>query len=116
MYQDWILNQQQFFTDDDLILYFSIINTWPSKFTLELCLKGDLDCQRHTAEESFWTWVLPMWTQFEGLGAQIDELSIDESFCATRKTTWLGPTGDEYAVQETAEWIYIVRPGIFDSK
>ncbi len=109
-YPDWILNQQQFFSDEELVLYFSIINTWPSKFSLgSSCLKGDYNCQRLSAEESFWTYVFPMWIRFEGLGAQIDELTIDESFCATRKPTWLGPPGDDYAVQETAEWIYLVR-------
>ena len=109
VYQDWILNQQQFFTDDDLSLYFSIINTWPSKFTIDSsCLKGDDDCHRDSADES-WNIVYPMWNRFEGLGAQIDALSIDESFCAVRKPWWTGPSGDEYAVQETAEWIYRVR-------
>lgn len=101
-YYSWILDLR--FTDSELSQYFSEINSWDCKFCLEVaCLRDDAGY--FTAKEALF-WKMPRWERFIELGAEIDVFTIDESYTCCRR----GSMGsDEYAVKETALWIYIVR-------
>ena len=99
-YADHILNKQ--FTDDELRAWITMIERWGLRFALEV---GAVKPWGITGEKTFAA-ERPMWDRFQRLGGRIHAVAMDEPLCCARKE--IGKP-DEYAVQETAAFIALVR-------
>lgn len=99
-YADHNLNRQ--FTDDELRAWFARLKQWKIRFALEV---GAVKPWGQTGEKTFGV-ERSMWDRFERLGARIDAIAMDEPLVCTRKHI---NKPDEYAVEETAKFIALVR-------
>lgn len=100
LYADHHLNRQ--FTDDELRSSFADIQKWQIKFSLEV---GAIKEWGITGTNTF-AKQRPMWDRFQRLGANIYAIAMDEPLlCSRRKLN----KPDDYAVQETASFIALVR-------
>lgn len=100
LYADHHLNRQ--FTDDELRSYFADLQKWQMKFSLEV---GAIKEWGMTGTDTF-TKQRPMWDRFQRLGGNIYAIAMDEPLlCVRRKLK----KPDDYAVQETASFIALVR-------
>jgi len=99
-YADHVMNRQ--FTDDQLRAWLPRLQEWGLKLELEV---GAVKEWGPTGEETF-NAQSPMWDRFRRLGATISAIAMDEPLCCVR-THLKKP--DEYAVQETANFIALVR-------
>jgi hypothetical protein len=100
LYADHQLNRQ--FTDDELRAYFTTLQTWKTKLALEV---GAVKEWGITGTNTF-TKQRPMWDRFQRLGGNIYAIAMDEPLLCVRHS--LKKT-DDYAVQETASFIALVR-------
>jgi hypothetical protein len=99
-YADHTLNKQ--FQDDELRKWFSMLRQWGLKFELEV---GAVKPWGLTGEKTF-NIESRMWDRFQRLGGSIYSISMDEPLCCARLAIH---KPDEYAVQETASFIALVR-------
>ena len=99
-YADLNLNRQ--FTDDQLRPWFALLEQWGLKLELEV---GAIKPWAVTGEKIF-NVQRAYWDRFSRLGATISAVAMDEPLCCARKE--IGKP-DEYAVQETAAFIALVR-------
>ncbi|MHB0998575.1 MAG: hypothetical protein ACYC27_04955 [Armatimonadota bacterium] len=106
-YADHMLNRQ--FTDKELKTWFSMMNKWKLKFGLEV---GAVKPWGTTGKATFDA-QKPMWDRFISLGADIDTIALDEPLCCVRKDL---KKPDSYAVEETAQFIALVRKNYPDMK
>ncbi len=100
LYADHQLNRQ--FTDDELRSYFSDIQKWQIHFSLEV---GAIKEWGITGTNTF-TKQRPMWDRFQRLGCNISAIAMDEPLLCVRHSL---KKPDDYAVQETASFIALVR-------
>ena len=100
LYADHHLNRQ--FTDDELRSYFADLQKWQMKFSLEV---GAIKEWGITGTNTF-TKQRPMWDRFQRLGGNIYAIAMDEPLLCTRRKLH---KPDDYAVQETASFIALVR-------
>jgi hypothetical protein len=99
-YADHMLNRQ--FSDDELAAWLPRLQEWGLRLELEV---GAVKEWGPTGEQAFAA-EDPMWQRFERLGGRIGSIAMDEPLCCTRQL--LGKP-DEYAVEETARFIALVR-------
>lgn len=100
LYADHQMNRQ--FTDDELRSYFADIQKWQIKFSLEV---GAIKEWGITGTNTF-TQQCPMWDRFQRLGCNISAIAMDEPLLCVRHSL---KKPDDYAVQETASFIALVR-------
>lgn len=100
MYADHQLNRQ--FTDDELRAWFSLVRQWRLKFALEV---GAVKPWGLTGEKTFAVQRL-QWDRFRTLGGEIHAIAMDEPLLCCRMHIH---QSDDYAVQETANFIALVR-------
>ena len=100
LYADHQLNRQ--FTDDELRAYFADLQKWQIKFSLEV---GAVKEWGITGTNTF-TKQRPMWDRFQRLGGNIYAIAMDEPLLCVRRSL---KKSDDYAVQETACFIALVR-------
>jgi hypothetical protein len=99
-YADHVMNRQ--FTDDQLKAWLPRLQEWGIKLELEV---GAVKEWGPTGEKTF-NAESPMWDRFQRLGGSIYSISLDEPLCCVRNSL---KKPDEYAVQETANFIALVR-------
>ena len=99
-YADHRLAKQ--FSDDELRAWFPLLDTWGLKLELEV---GAVKPWGDTGQKTFKA-QRPHWDRFQSLGAKIYSIGMDEPLCCTRKDL---KKPDEYAVEETAQFIALVR-------
>lgn len=99
-YADHMLNRQ--FSDDELAAWLPRLAEWGLRLELEV---GAVKEWGPTGERAFAA-ELPMWERFERLGGRVGSIAMDEPLCCTRQL--LGKP-DDYAVEETARFIALVR-------
>lgn len=99
-YADHNLKRQ--FTDDELKEYFAQLREWNLRFALEV---GAIKPWGLTGEKTF-SIERSMWEHFRGLGGDIYAIALDEPLCCCRMHLH---QSDEYAVEETAQFIALVR-------
>ena len=99
-YADHMLNKQ--FTDDELRAWFPQIQQWGLKFELET---GAIKPWGTTGQKTF-DIERKHWDRFQSLGGRIDSIGMDEPLCCVQKNL---KKPDEYAVEETAQFIALVR-------
>ncbi|MEN6346906.1 MAG: hypothetical protein ABFE16_16500 [Armatimonadia bacterium] len=99
-FADHVLNRE--FRDDELRSMFGRLREWGLKLELEV---GAVKEWGPTGEKAFNAQV-PMWDRFQGLGATIHTLALDEPLCCALNSL---KKPEEYAVQETATFISLVR-------
>jgi hypothetical protein len=99
-YADHSLAHQ--FADDELRAWLVQLRQWKIKFAVEV---GAIKPWGITGEECF-RHERPNWERIQRLGGKIHAVAMDEPLCCTR--FWLHRP-DDYAVQETANYIAIVR-------
>lgn len=99
-YADHNLDRQ--FTDDELRAWFAKMAEWKIRFGMEV---GAIKEWGQTGEKTF-SVERGKWERFEHLGGNIHAIAMDEPFLCARKK--LKKT-DEYAVNETAAFIALVR-------
>lgn len=92
----------KWYTDQQLTAIFDQLNRWNMRFTLEV---GAVKPWGPTGAKCFAA-ETPMWDRFQRLGAHISAIAMDEPLCCTRESLKLS---DDYAVQETASFIALVR-------
>lgn len=105
-YADHLLNKQ--FTDDELRVWLPKLDQWGLKFSLEV---GAVKPWGPTGEKAF-NIQRPAWDRFQRLGGRLYAIALDEPLCCARKEI---QKPDEYAVEETAAFIALVRkhyPGV----
>jgi hypothetical protein len=95
------------FSESELKSIFTLINRWGLALGLEV---GAVKPWGVTGEATFKA-ENPMWKRFQSLGAKIAAIGMDEPFCAVRSAIH---KSDEYAVNETANFITFVREGYPD--
>jgi hypothetical protein len=100
LYADHHLNRQ--FTDDELRAYFATLQTWNTKLALEV---GAIKEWGITGTNTFTKQRL-LWDRFQRLGGNISAIAMDEPLLCTRRKLH---KPDDYAVQETACFIALVR-------
>ena len=106
-YADHVLNQQ--FTDEELKAWLPTIHQHGLQFGLEVgAVKewGPTGAATFKAES-------PMWDRFQRLGGHIDSIAMDEPLCCVRQAI---KKPDSYAVDETANFIALVRQHYPDIK
>ena len=90
------------FSDEDLRLWFSRLREWKLRLSLEVGavkewgITGDIPFSRQR----------PTWDRIRSLGGKIYSIAMDEPFLCVRKRL---NKPDEYAVEETARFIALVR-------
>jgi len=100
MYADHQLDRQ--FTDDELRAWFAQLQKWRLKFALEV---GAVKPWGVTGAQTFEI-QRRKWDRFRKLGGDIHAVALDEPLLCCRKHI---DKTDEYAVQETANFIKLVR-------
>ena len=95
----WLHKQ---FTDDELRAWLPMLDTWGLKFGLEV---GAVKPWGTTGQKTF-DIERRMWDRFQSLGGRIYALAMDEPLCCVRQNL---KKPDEYAVEETAQFIALVR-------
>jgi hypothetical protein len=99
-YADHQLNRQ--FTDDELRTWFSQMQQWRLQFALEV---GAIKEWGITGGKTFQKQQLK-WDRFRALGGELYAIAMDEPLLCCRKHI---TKPDDYAVQETANFIALVR-------
>jgi len=99
-YADHMLNKQ--FTDEQLRAWLPLLNQWHLKLGLEVEAVKPWAVTGRKAFDS----QRPMWDRFGSLGGPVYALAMDEPLCCVQANL-KKPT--EYAVQETAQFIALVR-------
>lgn len=99
-YSDHMLHKQ--FTDDELRAWLPQIEKWGLKLGLEV---GAIKPWGLTGQKVFEA-QRPKWDRFQSLGGKIYSIAMDEPLCCCRKHI---NKSDEYAVEETAQFIALVR-------
>ncbi len=99
-YADHQLNRQ--FTDDELRAWLPMIGQWGLKLGLEV---GAVKPWGPTGQKTF-DIERKYWDRFQSLGGRIYALAMDEPLCCVRKDL---KKPDAYAVEETAQFIMLVR-------
>lgn len=99
-YADHNLKRQ--FTDDELRTWFGQLNGWTLKFGMEV---GAIKPWGQTGEACFKA-EKPIWDRLEQLGANLYAIAMDEPLLCCRMHIH---KPDDYAVQETANYIALVR-------
>lgn len=99
-YADHVLNRQ--FTDDQLRAWLPLLQQWGIKFALEV---GAVKPWGTTGEKTF-NIQRPMWDRVQRAGGSIYAFAMDEPLCCARQEIH---QPDDYAVQETANFIALVR-------
>ena len=90
------------FSDEGLRLWFSRLREWKLRLSLEVGavkewgITGDIPFSRQR----------PTWDRIQNLGGKIYSIAMDEPFLCVRKRL---NKPDEYAVEETARFIALVR-------
>jgi len=100
MYTDHQLNRQ--FTDDELRVWLPQIERWDLEFALEV---GAVKPWGTTGQKVF-DRQRRMWDRIQSLGGRIDSIAMDEPLCCVRREL---KKPDAYAVEETAQFIALVR-------
>jgi hypothetical protein len=100
MYADHVLNRQ--FKDDELRAWLPMLRAWNIKLALEV---GAVKEWGPTGEKTF-NAERPMWDRFQRLGGTVDAIALDEPLLCVRHSL---KKPDDYAVQETANFIALVR-------
>lgn len=106
MYADHNLKRQ--FGDDELRRWFAHLQQWNMKFAMEV---GAIKPWGITGERCF-SLERPNWEWVQRLGGKIYAIAMDEPLCCCRMHIH---KPDDYAVQETASYIALVRkhfPGV----
>ena len=96
------LNLQRQFTDDELRAWFSKAKEWNLKIAMEV---GALKEWGLTGEKTF-NAERKNWEHLQSLGANMYAIAMDEPLCCAREHIH---QTDEYAMQETANYIALVR-------
>ena len=96
------LNTKRQFTDDELKAWFARMNEWGLKFAMEV---GAIKPWGLTGEKTFAA-EKPLWERVERLGGRIYAIAMDEPLLCCREHIH---KPDDYAVQETASYIALVR-------
>lgn len=96
------LNVNKQFTDDQLRAWFPKLQQWGIQFALEV---GAVKPWGMTGERTF-NIERPMWDRVERLGGRIYAIAMDEPLSCTRNEIH---KSDDYAVEETARYIALVR-------
>ncbi|MBL7223832.1 MAG: hypothetical protein ISS72_08265 [Candidatus Brocadiae bacterium] len=99
-YADHVLNRQ--FTDEELAEWLPRLGEWGLTLELEV---GAVKEWGPTGEQTF-NAESPLWDRFQKLGGAISSIAMDEPLCCVRKSL---QKPDEYAVEETADFIARVR-------
>jgi hypothetical protein len=99
-YAGQMLDKQ--FTDDELRAWLPQVEKWGLKLGLEV---GAVKPWGTTGQKVFER-QRGMWDRFQSLGGKIYALAMDEPLCCVRKDL---KKPDEYAVEETAQFIALVR-------
>ena len=99
-YADHILNKQ--FTDEQLRTWLPQLGKWNLKRGLEV---GAIKPWGTTGRKVFEIQRVA-WERFQSLGGKIDSIAMDEPLCCVRRDLKLP---DDYAVEETAQFIALVR-------
>lgn len=97
---DLHLNKQ--FSDEQLKAWFPMLRQWNLKLGLEV---GSIKPWGETGAKTFGI-EKPMWDRIQRLGGQIDAIAMDEPLLCVRRDL---KKDDAYAVNETAEYIALVR-------
>lgn len=100
MYADHWLHKQ--FTDNELQAWFVCLQNWQLKFALEV---GAIKPWGTKGEQVF-NVQRPMWDRFRQLGGNVYAIAMDEPLLCCRMHIH---KPDDYAVQETASFIALVR-------
>jgi hypothetical protein len=100
MYTD--LNFKRQFNDDELRRWFGQLKDWKIRVGMEV---GALKEWGQTGEKTFAA-ERPIWERLQGLGANLYAIAMDEPLCCAREQIH---KPDDYAVEETANYIAIVR-------
>jgi hypothetical protein len=100
MYADH--NLKRYFSDDELRPWLAQLRQWNIKFAMEV---GAIKPWGITGEKCFAA-ERPNWERIERLGGKIYAIAMDEPLCCTRHVLH---KSDDYAVQETANYIALVR-------
>lgn len=95
-------NLDRQFSDDELKTWFGQLKEWKLKLGLEV---GAVKPWGTTGEKVF-SVQRPMWERFQRLGGVIDAIAMDEPLNCCRLVL---KKPDEYAVEETAKFIALVR-------
>lgn len=96
------LNLKKQFTDDQLRAWFAQLNKWQLKFAMEV---GAIKPWGQTGEKTF-NLERPNWDRVQRLGGHIYAVAMDEPLLCCRLHIH---KPDDYAVQETANYIALVR-------
>jgi hypothetical protein len=99
-YADHQLNRQ--FKDDELRAWLPMIERWGLKLGLKV---GAVKPWGITGQKTFEV-QRKMWDRFQSLGGRIHAMAMDEPLCCVRKDL---KKPDAYAVEETAQFIALVR-------
>ena len=99
-YSDHTLDRQ--FSDEELGAWFPKLRQWGLKLELEV---GAIKPWGLTGEKTFGS-ESPKWQRFQRLGGDIASMAMDEPLSCTRNFVH---RPDEYALQETAAFIALVR-------
>jgi hypothetical protein len=99
-YADHVLKKQ--FQDDELRKWFALLNQWKLKFAMEV---GAVKPWGQTGEKTF-SIEKQNWDHFQSLGANLYAIAMDEPLLCCRQHIH---KSDDYAVQETANFIALVR-------
>lgn len=100
-------NLKRYFTDDQLRAWFAQVQQWNLKFALEV---GAIKPWGTTGERCF-TLERPNWEHLQSLGAKIYAIAMDEPLACTKQALH---KPEDYAVQETANYIALVRKNFLD--
>jgi hypothetical protein len=95
-------NLKRHFTDDQLRTWFAQLRQWNLKFAMEV---GAVKPWGPTGEKCF-SVERPMWEHFQSLGARFYAIALDEPLACTKQVL---KKPEAYAVQETANYIALVR-------
>jgi len=90
------------FSDEELTEWFDMVQFWGKKLFIET---GALNEWCTTGQACFEA-IRPLYDRFIGLGAKIDAFCMDEPFFKTRH---FGLGNDQYAVEQVADWIRLIR-------
>jgi len=90
------------YTDDELRQWLPMVGKWGLQLGLEA---GAVKPWGPTGAKTFAA-QRPMWERFQALGGKVAALAMDEPLCCVRKDL---KKPDEYAVEETAQFIALVR-------
>ena len=96
------LQTKKCFTDEELLKWFGLMNGWGLKFGMEV---GAIKPWGLTGEKTFAA-EKPMWERVQRLGGKIYAVAMDEPLVCCREHI---KQTDDYAVQETANYIALVR-------